>query len=274
MKGQPPSADAQTVPLLEACSLTKMYQRRRWGSSERGRTVALKDVDLTLFPGSTLALVGKSGSGKSTLGRCLALLEKPDAGEIRFRDLNITKLSRGELKHVRQRVQLVWQHSALALNPRFRAVEIVAEPLRIHRAGSPSQRREQALAMMSKLGLPASLASRTPSELSGGQRQRLAIARALMRHPAVIILDEALAGLDLPLQDQVANMLLELKASLSLSYLFISHDLRLAASIADRIAVMQNGAIVECRCVRDLLFEPQQEATRELVNSMPILPMA
>jgi peptide/nickel transport system ATP-binding protein len=271
MNRQPLPAEGQVRPLLEACGLTKVYKRGQWPSS-RIRTFALQDVNLAIFPGSALALVGKSGSGKSTLGRCLAWLEKPDAGEIRFRNVAATTLSRSELQRIRPCVQLVWQHSALALNPRFRAVDIVAEPLLIQRAGSKSERREQALAMMSKLGLPTSIALRKPLELSGGQRQRLAIARALMRNPAVIILDEALAGLDLPLQTQITNLLLELKASLSLTYLFISHDLRRAASLAERIAVMQNGRIVENQPVRDLFLRPQHEATRDLLNSIPTGP--
>lgn len=265
MNVQPPSADVQAIPLLEACALEKVYIRGRWQKSKK---IALDNVDVILFRGSTLAVVGKSGSGKSTLGRCLALLERPDAGDIRFQGLTVTKLSRRRLKQIRPCVQLIWQHSALALNPHFRVVDLVAEPLRIQGLGSRSQQREEAMIMMSKLSMPRSLANRTPLQLSGGQRQRVAIARTLVRKPEVLILDEALAGLDVPLQAQIARMLMELKISLSLSYVFISHDLRMAASVADRIAVMDEGRIVESQPAIDLLSQPQASATRELLDSI------
>jgi peptide/nickel transport system ATP-binding protein len=203
----------------------------------------------------------------------MALLEKPDNGEIRICGLAVTNLSGGELRQVRPRVQLVWQHSALALNPRFRVVDLIAEPLRIQGIVSKSRRREQALAAMSKLGLPEAVANRTPLQLSGGQRQRVAIARALVQRPEVIILDEALSGLDIPLQAQIAAILMQLKASFSLSYLFISHDLRMAASLADRIAVMDEGKIVESQPVRDLLAQPQSKAARQILNSIPAGPI-
>ncbi len=266
-------ADLPTAPLLEVCDLNKTYARGRWGSTSRSSAVALDNVNLTLFPCSTLALVGKSGSGKSTLARCLALLDKPDSGEIRFEGVNVNKLSSSELKRKRRCIQLVWQHSALALNPHFSAADIVAEPLRIQRAGSKGEQREQALTMMFKLGMPPSIASHTPSQLSGGQRQRLAIARALVMNPAVLIFDEALAGLDLPLQAQIVKLLADLKRSHSLSYIFISHDLRMAASFSDKMAVMQNGRIVEEQTVRELISFPQHTASRELIESIPAKPI-
>lgn len=240
--------------------------------SRRSKKVALENVNIGLSRGSTLALVGKSGSGKSTLGRCLALLEKPDAGEIRIQGVATRDLRQSELRRARQRVQLIWQHTALALNPRFRVVDLIAEPLRIQ--GMESNRRQElTLKMMAKLELTPAVASRTPLELSGGQRQRVAIARALIQDPEIIIFDEALAGLDMPLQRQIANMLMELKVSLRLSYVFISHDLRMAASVADGIAVMHEGMIVESQPVRTLLFQPQSDATRELLDSIPASPI-
>jgi peptide/nickel transport system ATP-binding protein len=258
----------RSVPLLEAHDLRKIYVRGRKKTS-----IALDGVSVSLSPGSTLALVGRSGSGKSTLARCLALLEKPDHGEIRICGLAVTNLSERELRQIRPRVQLVWQHSALALNPRFRVVDVIAEPLRIQGLMSKSRRREQALAAMSKVGLPEAVANRTPLQLSGGQRQRVAIARALVQRPEVIILDEALSGLDMPLQTQIAQILMELKASFLLSYLFISHDLRVAASLADTIAVMDEGKIVESQAAGDLLAQAQSNAARQLLNSMPAGPI-
>lgn len=253
----------KSVPVLEACHLGKAYAQ-----GKRTRRIALNDVSLSVFRGSTVALVGKSGSGKSTLGRCLALLERPDAGEVRIEGAPVMNLSRRRLRQLCPRVQLIWQHSALALNPRFRAVDLVAEPLCIQGVG-PKIRREQALDTMSKLGLPAATANRLPFQLSGGERQRLAIARALVQQPEIIILDEPLAGLDIPLQLQTAKLLIELKAAHSLSYVFISHDLRMAVSLADRVAVMDAGTIVESQGVRELLFQPQSDAARELLNTIP-----
>jgi peptide/nickel transport system ATP-binding protein len=168
---------------------------------------------------------------------------------------------------------LIWQHSALALNPLFRVVDLIAEPLRVQGMGSNRQRREQVLAMMSKLELPSAMADRTAFQLSGGQRQRVAIARALVQQPEVIIFDEALAGLDIPLQMQIAYMLMELKASHGLSYLFISHDLRMAAFVADHIAVMESGKIVESQPVRTLLSQPQTHPAQELLNSITAPPI-
>jgi peptide/nickel transport system ATP-binding protein len=252
-----------SVPLLEASHLWKVYAQGR-----RIRKVALDDASLSLSRGSTVALVGKSGSGKSTLARCLTLLEKPDAGEVRLQGSLVMNLSRRSLRQVRSRVQLIWQHSALALNPNFRAIDLVEEPLRIQGAG-PKIRREQALDTMSKLGLPAAAANRFPLQLSGGERQRVAIARALVQHPEIIIFDEPLAGLDIPRQLQIAKLLMELKAAHSLSYVFISHDLRMAVSLADSVAVMDAGKIVESQAVRDLLLQPRSNAARELFNTIP-----
>lgn len=254
--------------LLEARGLRKVYAQRKGI-----KKIAFEDVDIGLFRGSTVALVGKSGSGKSTLARCLALLEEPDAGDILIGGLAVTKLSDRERRRVCPKIQLIWQHSALALNPRFRVIDLIAEPLRVQGKGLKSVRREQALAIMSKLGLPAFVADRTALQLSGGQRQRVAIARALVQQPEVIIFDEALAGLDIPLQMQIANVLMELKTSLSLSYLFISHDLRMAAFLADRIAVMNGGKIVESQPTATLLSRPQTNPARDLLNSIPVPPI-
>lgn len=258
------------APVLEANALRKVYVQGRQGKVKK---IALENVSVALFRGSTLALVGKSGSGKSTLGRCLALLEPPDAGEIRFGGVNATELRPSALKRMRPSIQLIWQHSALALNPGFRVIDLIAEPLRI-RGVEATLRYEQTLAIMSKLGMPDSLAHRTPLQLSGGQRQRVAIARALILNPAVIIFDEALAGLDVPLQIQIASTLRGIRDSFSLSYFFISHDLRMAAFIADNIAVMENGRIVESQSVHDLLLGPQNPATRVLLASIPAYPIA
>ncbi len=256
-------------PLLEVRQLSKTYVRGRWNSSGKSRVAALENVDLTILPGSAIALVGKSGSGKSTLARCLARLEEPDSGEVWFAGKDLLRLPYGELNRMRRGIQLVFQHSASAMNPRLTAAEIVAEPLQIQNQTTRREQRAQALTMMEQVGIPRGWSERRPLEFSGGQRQRLAIARALVLKPPLLILDEALAGLDLTTQMRIANLLLELRDSLSLSYLFISHDLQMAAYLAGTIAVMQLGRIVESSTARELLSNPRHAASRQLVGSIP-----
>ena len=262
----------QPLPLLEIRHLYKSYLRGGWRSSTKSRVPALQDISLSIDPGSTLALVGKSGAGKSTLGRCLARLEDPDAGEIWWRGKDLLKLPPSELAAARRRIQLVFQHSATALNPLLPAAEIIGEPLRVQGGVSKQERRERALGMMERVGLSAQWADRPPLAFSGGQRQRLAIARALILEPEMLILDEALAGLDLSTQAQMTELLGQLQASLSLSYLFITHDLRMAAHLASTIAVMQDGRIVDSGSAAALLSRPQHPETRDLVRSIPQVP--
>lgn len=263
-----PRTPGTQLPLLEVRRLRKSYVRGGWRSSTKSHVIALEDVHLKISPNSTLALVGKSGSGKSTLGRCLARLEDPDSGEILWEGKDLLKLSRRELIPLRRRIQLIFQHSATAMNPLLPATEIIGEPLRMQADVPPKERHERVLAIMEQVGLSSQWADRRPLELSGGQRQRLAIARALIMKPDLLILDEALAGLDLSTQAQIADLLRNLQASFSLSYLFISHDLRMAAHLASTIAVMKDGRIVDSRSVADLLSHPQEE-TRKLIRSIP-----
>jgi peptide/nickel transport system ATP-binding protein len=262
------SAVDDPPPLMRARNLSKRYVQRRWLSRKSFLITALDDISFTLTRGSTLAVIGESGSGKSTLARCLARLEQPDSGEVWFEGNNLLAMNSREMFSVRRRMQLIFQDSALALNPRFSAGEIVEEPLRIQFAAKRKERRERALALMELVALRRSLAARSPRDLSGGQRQRLAIARALALEPSFLILDEALSGLDVSTQAQIANLLLELQASLSLTYLLISHDLGLAGNLADEIAVMHQGRIVEQCATADLFSSPQHPQTRMLLASV------
>jgi ABC-type glutathione transport system ATPase component len=262
------------MPLMAALHLSKHYVQGRWFSPNRSRITALDDVSLIVYPRSTLALVGESGSGKSTLGRCLASLEEPDSGEIWLEGTNLLTLTSRELFAVRRRIQLIFQDSAAAMNPRFTAAEIVTEPLAIQERAGKKGRRERALTLMERVGLLPQWADRSPLEFSGGQRQRLAIARALALKPRFLILDEALSGLDLSIQAQIANLLLQLQASFSLTYLYISHDLRLAGHLADEVAVMHRGKIVESGNVSNVFSQPQHPHTRGLIASIPDLARA
>jgi peptide/nickel transport system ATP-binding protein len=265
-----PATDNPTRPVLEAVRISKVYIGSR-GHSRESRIVAIQDLSLTLQAASTLALVGKSGSGKSTLARCLAGLETCDVGEIRIDGRNILSLRGNELKRIRRGIQLIFQHSATALNSRLTALEIVAEPLRIQ-AIPAKQRRERAMSVMKKLRIPEEWANRGPLTLSGGQRQRLALARALILNPKVLVLDEALSGLDLPAQMQIASLLSELQHEFSLAYLFISHDLPTAAFLASNIAVMDQGRIVEAGTAAEICADPQCTPTRDLVAASALTP--
>jgi peptide/nickel transport system ATP-binding protein len=261
-----------TIP-LEVMRLSKSYpQRGGMLFRRRLRVTALAEVSLTLAAQQTLGIVGASGAGKSTLARCLACLEAPDSGEIRLHGQDLVQLRGGQLRDARRQVQLILQGAAAALNPRFSAMEAVTEPLLIAGGTSKRERRERGLHLMESVGLPRDAADRGCMQFSGGQRQRLSIARALSLHPRVLILDESLSGLDLPVQAQIVNLLFDLQERESISYVFISHDLRLAAHVADHLAVMQGGRIVEQGAVDRVARHPQHAHTRELLSAVLRLP--
>ena len=237
------SPRAGNEPILIARDLKKRYARRAESVMSRKPVIALDGVNLTLKRGSAVALVGDSGAGKSTLARCLALLERPDAGEIEISGVNPFALPPKDLRAFRPRVQMIFQDPAASLNPGMRAWEIVAEPLVVQARGGRLVQRERALGAMESVELPASLAERFPSELSGGQRQRLAIARALVLDPEFLIFDEAFSALDRPVQLELTRLLRELRSRRGLTYLFITHDLDLAAAAADEIVLLRDGRI-------------------------------
>jgi peptide/nickel transport system ATP-binding protein len=212
-----------------------------------------------------MALVGESGSGKSTLALCMACLERPTSGRIWLDHREIAGLGDKQLREFRPQIQLVFQDPTSSLNPRLTAAEIVAEPLSIQGRHSQAERDATALEMMRQVGLPAEMAQRRPVEFSGGQRQRLAIARAIALKPKLLILDEALSAMDCSVQAQIANLLQNLQVSLGLTYLFITHDLAMAAHLADEIAVMDRGQIVEMVQPETLLQTAKHEATNKLI---------
>jgi ABC-type glutathione transport system ATPase component len=257
-------------PLLRVKGLSKRYvQGGRWRN--RTAVTAVDGVDLEIMTGTTLALIGASGSGKSTVARCVAELEKPDSGQILINQEDLaglaTKLTTSGAPNQfsrRSRVQLVFQDAATAMNPRFTAQQVVEEPLLILGMDS-GLRREAAEKAVDEVGLPADWLGRPAMDFSGGQRQRLAIARALVNRPKLLILDEALTGLDLSTQAQVANLLLDLQEVHSLTYLLISHDFSLVARMADTVAVMARGQIVENGPVLELMTVPKREETLRLL---------
>jgi peptide/nickel transport system ATP-binding protein len=259
---------AMKPALVKTGGLCKRYSQRSPFSWKRFVIDALVNVNFEIASGCLTALVGESGSGKSTLAACLAMLEKPDAGEIWFEGEEMSRRSDRELAPLRPKIQMVFQDSAEALNPRFSAAEIIAEPLSIQQGCSTKQLRTRACELMEEVGLAADWADRRPLQFSGGQRQRLAIARAIALKPLFVILDESLSGLDLSTQAQILNLLLELQTTHGLTYLLISHDLSLVGQIADFVAVMHKGRIIEYGARRQVIGNPQHDQTRRLLDSV------
>ena len=265
--------DRNTQPLLEVENLVKAYSQRKL-ASPREEARALDGVSFTIFKGTTLAIVGESGSGKSTLAFCLACLEKPTSGLLRFGERALLQLSERELRPIRRNIQLIFQDPASSFNPRWKVLEILTEPLTLRENLGRNEMRLRALGLLEQVGLSSSMEKKLPMELSGGQRQRLAIARALMLNPELLILDEALSALDCSVQAQIANLLVELQRSRGMTYLFITHDMAMAAHLADEIAVMSKGRIVEKGSPDKILKQPEDEITRELLAAAPRLDSA
>ena len=263
----PPALDA--APLLSVGGLVRSYRLPRatlFGPAHEHR--AVDGVDLVVRRGESVGLVGESGCGKSTLARAVLALEPPQAGVIRLDGADSTRLSGPALAAFRRRVQMVFQDPYGSFDPRHTAGRIVAEPLHLvpGRTDAPS-RAEQVAAALTEVGLTPADADKYPHEFSGGQRQRLAIARALITRPELIVLDEPVSALDVSIRAQVLDLLAALQARLGLSYLFISHDLGVVRAITDRVAVMRAGRIVEAGPTAQVLVDPQHPYTRELVEA-------
>ena len=255
---------------LEVRGLGKAYGGERW-PRRQAEHWALRNVSFELARGETLGVVGASGSGKSTLARCLALMETPTAGEILFEGRSLAKPSRRETLELRGQVQLIPQQPAASLNPRFTAEEIIAEPLVLLERASGDARAKRVRELMELCGLKVAAARNRALEFSGGERQRLAVARALAADPALLILDESLAGLDLSVQAQVVNLLLGLQPRRGLTYIVVSHDLSVVGNIADRLLVLDGGEAVEQGDAEALLSHPAHARTRELVAAAATL---
>jgi oligopeptide transport system ATP-binding protein len=256
--------------ILTANHLSKSYSQRSgkfgFGSTE---VKALDDVSISLREGSTLAVVGESGSGKSTLARCLLQLQPLDGGEVLFQGRDLASLSGRELRSERRHLQMIFQDPFASLNPRMKVGEIVGEGLLIHGLGNTAEQRDKVEKMLKRVGLNEADTQKYPHEFSGGQRQRIGIARALVLEPKVVVCDEPVSALDVSIQAQILLLLKDLQREMALSYLFISHDLRVVRHIADEMVVMHQGKLVEQGKVSDIYAAPTQEYTRNLLNSIP-----
>jgi oligopeptide transport system ATP-binding protein len=259
------------VPVVEVSHLVKHFTRDAGLFRAGTRVAAVDDVSFSIGAGETFGLVGESGSGKTTTGRCLLRLIEPSSGEVRFRGENVLDFSSRRLREARREMQIVFQDPYSSLNPRMRARQIVEEPLIIHKLGTRAERRERVAELFRLVGLNPVHLDRYPHQFSGGQRQRIGLARALALNPSFVILDEPVSALDVSVQAQVVNLLMDLQAQLTLTYLFIAHDLRLVEHICSRVAVMYLGKIVETAPTASLFAAPQHPYTRALLSAIPVL---
>ena len=238
-------------------------------SSSKRAIVAVDNVSLKLEKGKTLGIVGESGSGKSTLGRLMLRLIEPTAGEINFDDVNLLKLKNTELRKIRSKMQMIFQDPMSSLNPRMSIRQLVSEPLEIHRNLKASEQNAAVEEIITKVGLEKSALDKYPHEFSGGQRQRISIARAVINNPSLIVADEPVSALDVSIQSQILNLLMDLRNDLNLSFVFISHDLSVVRHIADEVAVMYLGNIVEIAPADQLFSNPQHPYTQALISAIP-----
>jgi oligopeptide/dipeptide ABC transporter ATP-binding protein len=238
-------------------------------SSSKRAIVAVDNVSLKLEKGKTLGIVGESGSGKSTLGRLMLRLIEPTAGEINFDDVNLLKLKNTELRKMRSKMQMIFQDPMSSLNPRMSIRQLVSEPLEIHRNLKASEQNAAVEEIITKVGLEKSALDKYPHEFSGGQRQRISIARAVINNPSLIVADEPVSALDVSIQSQILNLLMDLRNDLNLSFVFISHDLSVVRHIADEVAVMYLGNIVEIAPADQLFSNPQHPYTQALISAIP-----
>lgn len=258
------------TPLLQAKQISKHFPvRKGFFKKVVGQVKAVEKIDLEIFKGETLGLVGESGCGKSTLGRTLIRLYEPTSGEITFKDADFLSLKSEDLRKSRRNIQMIFQDPFASLDPRMTVGQILQQPLDVHNIGTQDERKKQVMELLETVGLKAAHINRYPHEFSGGQRQRISIARALALKPDLIICDEPVSALDVSIQAQILNLLKDLQEQRGLTYLFISHDLSVIEYFCDRVAVMYLGRIVEIGTRDQLFSNPQHPYTQALLNAIP-----
>jgi oligopeptide transport system ATP-binding protein len=260
-----------TEAIIRSENLSKYYPLKSAGFSRRsGRVLAVDGVSFSVRKGEVFALVGESGCGKSTLGRVLLRLEDPTAGRVFFEGQDLSAFDPGHLKQFRRQAQIIYQDPYSALNPRRKIGQLIEEPLVIHGIGNTGDRRDRVQWLLKVVGLLPEQAQRYPHEFSGGQRQRIVIARALALNPTLLLADEPVSALDVSIQAQVINLLKELQAEFDLTYVFISHDLSVVEYIADRVAVMYLGRLVELAAKQEIYEHPLHPYSQALLSAAPI----
>jgi len=232
---------------------------------------AVDDINLEIYPGEILGLVGESGCGKSTLSRTILQLVRPTSGRVEFQGVDLTQLSRGNLQTTRRQIQMIFQDPKACLNPLMTIGRSIADPLFIHKLATGTEAKQRVIQMLEKVGLSGADYDRYPSDISGGQQQRVAIARALITNPSLVICDEPVSMLDASVQAQVLDLMLDLKQEFNLTYLFITHDLSVARFLCDRIAVMNQGKIVELGATQKIFNHPEHPYTQKLLSAAPLL---
>jgi phosphonate C-P lyase system protein PhnK len=267
--------ESSTNVLLRVRNLSKHFETRV-GRGWRKKVEVFKavdDINFDLRAGETLGIVGESGSGKTTAARCILRALRPTTGSVLFTNqgssVDLATLSDGELKPLRQQMQMIFQDPFSSLNPRMTVGDIIGEPLLIHGLGSRRQRIERVAEMLEKVGLQPDHMYRYPHAFSGGQRQRIGIARALIMRPALVVADEAVSALDVSVQARVLDLLQQLQSELKLTYIFVSHDLSIVRQICNRVAVMHHGRIMEMGNAEEVFNNPRHPYTRVLISAIP-----
>jgi oligopeptide/dipeptide ABC transporter ATP-binding protein len=270
------AAEAATLPdarapLVEVKGLRKYFPvRSGLFGGVTAQVRAVEDVSFSIAKGETLGLVGESGCGKTTVGRLLLRLLEPTAGSVSFAGHDLLQLKPEALRRLRPRMQIIFQDPYSSLNPRRTVGDAIGEPMFVHGLARGPDIDKRVSQLLERVGLPGSYRSRYPHEFSGGQRQRVCIARALALEPELIVCDEAVSALDISIQAQILNLLADLRDDLGLTYLFISHNLNVVRHIADRIAVMYLGSLVEVADAQDIFAAPEHPYTRALISANPV----
>lgn len=243
---------------------------KTWAGKPLKVVHAVDRVNLSIYKGETIGVVGESGCGKSTLGRCILRLLNPTSGEVIYKGQDITRYNKEQMRQMRRKMQLVFQDPYASLNPRMTVLELIKAPLDAFGIGNNEERIQKVREIMELVGMPENMMNRYPHEFSGGQRQRIVIARALVLDPEFVVCDEPVSALDVSVRAQVLNLIQDLKKTKDLTYLFISHDLSVVKYISDRIAVMYLGRVVEVAKKEDLYQNPAHPYTKALLSAIPI----